>query len=291
MTQTYRNTIPIQSVQIHNPCYPRYSSVDHIHVSNGDMLNFSDRGIIGKTICLVSDRNTTPNPLNFTHSGLCILEDPRLLHSTISRLTPNSENKGLGCTIPEKAGKIMCKEIFSQHRDILSLVNRNEILMPFVLEASGSIDTVLRGVYPHVQARPLDISLKKYDGAVYQRSIQIDIPLQYSRDFLETHLGRSYESLGTLSELLRSAEHRNTVENTDKVFCSELCALFYRGVIDTSLEGDEFFQGRRELYGNVSNIIPEQFCSQIGDLDLLLGIAGSEITLKGTKVGKRCLLL
>ncbi|MDR0580757.1 MAG: hypothetical protein LBG04_01425, partial [Holosporaceae bacterium] len=97
----------------------------------------------------------------------------------------------------------------------------------------------------------------------------------------------------TFSELLRSVEQRNAVENTDNVFCSELCALFYRGVIDTYWGENEFFQRRRGLYDNVSNIIPEQFCSQIGDLDLLLRIAGPEITLKGARVAasKRCFLL
>jgi hypothetical protein len=256
------------------------------------MLNCSARGIIGKAICLVSDRNDTPNPLNLTHSGFCALEDPRRLHEMIFQLTPNAENKGLGCTISEKAGKIMRDEIFSWHRDILGLVCDDEILMPFGMEASGSVGTVLRGAYPHVQARPLAALLEEYDGAVYQRRIEIDVPLEHSRSFSRAHLGRSYEGLKGFLQLLRAAKHENAVEDTDEVFCSEYCALFYRGVIDTYLGESEFFQGRRALYGNVSNVIPEQFCSQIGDWDLLLEMAGPEVTLKRARAAKkRCLLL
>jgi hypothetical protein len=72
----------------------------------------------------------------------------------------------------------------------------------------------------------------------------------------------------------------NREERIEKVFCSELAAVFYRDVIRNFYPTTTFFNERLDLYRNVSNIIPEQFGSGAGLSDLLRGVAEPELPLK-----------
>ena len=272
----------IRTVTIPNPCYQRYSDTEHIIAGNGDMLNFSASGPIGWAIRGISNLNDIQNPLGLTHSGVGILERPTWLHETILRLTPSEENVGIDCQISERAGNAMLREIQSEYDSILRLAGGgNEPLYPFIIEANGTADAVLQGIYPHVQMRSLASALSGYDGTAYQRQVLVNIPIEYTRNFVETNIGKPYEGLGSFQELFRAAiGGRNREERVDRLFCSELAGLFYRGVIETYCMENEYLRSRSGLFHNVSNIIPEQFCSQLGEIDLLNGLAGSEILLK-----------
>jgi hypothetical protein len=268
-----------QVVRIFNPCYPKHSRIKQIEAANGDAASFAARGIVGRAIRAVSGLNAVPNPLGLSHSGIVVLQNPQGLFNMISELTPNSENKGINCTISEKAGKLMLNELLSYHRSELALVDYKG-LSPFLMEANGTAGKVLRGIAPHVEIHPLANSITEYDGNVYLRSISGNIPVNYSTEFIRANIGRSYETFSTLPELALSAVGGNKRERTDKVFCSELVGLYYRGVIRTVYDSSDLVRERYRLYENVSNIIPEQFGSGAGDKDLLRGLAGSEIEAK-----------
>jgi len=253
---------------------PESSGADGFSVRNGDALGFSCQDIFADTIRFVSGFNAIPNPLGLSHSGVVILDDPKNVFDLIYRLTPNATNRGYGCTISENAGRYMLEELQEYYASELSLV-QGEVLHPFVVEASGTAATVLRGIYPHVQLHPFEKTVKEYDGNIYLRSTKMNIPLDFTRNFTQEYIGRSYETLFTLPELVRAATERNTTESTQYVFCSELLGLFYRDAINQFHHGKDK-NSLLKLYKNVSNIIPEQFGSGAGNRDLLRGIAEPE---------------
>lgn len=86
--------------------------------------------------------------------------------------------------------------------------------------------------------------------------------------FLDKYLGRPYEKLSTLGELLRIVSSRNEEERTENVFCSELVACFYKhvGLLPKNL--------------NASNIIPEQLSYYAGSNDILRSFAQKDQALK-----------
>ncbi|MDR2723981.1 MAG: hypothetical protein LBB25_02110 [Holosporaceae bacterium] len=261
-----------------------------VTVRNGDMLNCAANGIVGGVIRKFSDGNSIPNPLGYSHSALAVLEYPRWVHELILKKTPNEENKGQNCTIPEEAGNYMREALeLCYGNDIRLAGGGKSVLRAFTIEASGTATMVLRGGGPCALLLPFIGWLANYDGSVYQRHVYLNIQSELSRQFYEEHIGRSYEGLGTLSELVRAVKGRNNEENTTRVFCSELAGLFYRRVIETYCRGEDSFEQMLRRYRNVSNLIPELYCSQLGDRDLLHGIAGPEIVLKEYK--KHCILL
>jgi hypothetical protein len=99
---------------------------------------------------------------------------------------------------------------------------------------------------------------------------------------VETHIGKRYEAMATFSELLRAVTASNTQERTDNVFCSELAGLFYKKVIESCFPDSLTFSKENMLnrFANVSNLIPEQFCYQAEEHDVLHGIADKDVQLK-----------
>jgi hypothetical protein len=267
-------------VRVFNPCYQEGSDVEEIiAISNGDMVNFADSGVVGKVIRAASRLNVVDNPLGLSHSGMAFLQNPRQVFDIILELTPNFENQGVGCQIREKAGNAMMDEILAFYHSELALVDYDGVT-PFLFESNGDAGAVLKGIAPHVQIHPFLNSLESYSGNVYLRPINADIPVEYSTEFIRKYIGRSYETFSTVSELARATIGANKKEKTDKVFCSELAGIFYRDVIETFYWRSDPIVERLRLYENVSNIIPEQFGSGAGDRDLLQCIAGPELTLK-----------
>ena len=251
-----------------NPCYMEQSQVKSIDIPNGSMLNFSSKGVIGATIRTASDLNDIPNLLGVTHSGVVINEDPKILFENILAITESHETKGKKCLLSEKESKAMIDEIKEIYGSIINATYYVQTFYPFSLESDGSAGEVLRGIPPHVHFHDLGKRLLDYDGSVHVRPLIKGVDLRKTRAFYNANLGRDYESVFALGELLKSPMGLNRVENTKRVFCSELAALFYRdcGLIPADV--------------NVSNVIPEQLSSYALMGDLLHGVANIDIALK-----------
>ncbi|MDR1170074.1 MAG: hypothetical protein LBK97_04475 [Prevotellaceae bacterium] len=158
-------------------------------------------------------------------------------------------------------------------------------MSPFVLEASGTAGGVMRGIGPQVIIRPADLTIGEYSGEVLQREILITVPTAYTENFVEARLGTPYESIFTMPELLLATFELNRIEDTRRVFCSELGGDFYRGILRRYGARVVNQAERLHRYRNVSNLIPLQFCSMLGEDDLLFGFAGTEIPVKETVLG------
>ncbi|MDR0677200.1 MAG: hypothetical protein LBF57_00795 [Holosporaceae bacterium] len=270
----------ILAVEFKNPCYSKNSEIKILSVRNGDPFNFSAHDLVGKGIAYICDKNEIPNPFDVTHSGVATLASPVDVFEIIRKQTPSEENPVQNCTIGEKAGAAMIKEISTYHCKILAMTDYKGF-EPFLLEASGDAKAVLAGIYPHVQIHPLALSLKKYVGDVFQRSIYFQIPVEYSLNFIANHIGKSYETLSTANELFNAINDGNSKENTSKLFCSEMVALYLRGAIQTYLPPNDFIKRRLELYKNVSNILPEEISSGAGQkYDIMYGVASPDQIVK-----------
>lgn len=257
----------LRQVAFNNPCYPKYSPHKSVIIPNGSMLNFASSGGVGKTIRAASAMNEVPNPLGLTHSGVTVNEDPAVVHRIVLNLTPRSDNV-IESEVSYEEGKAMLDELEEVHHDLIAATHAPEILAPFSVESDGSAGEVLSGVKPHVHLHDLGLRVQQYEGNVYLRPLSVMLTADYTQKFLVDYLGKPYESVTALGELINSVNDGNTTEGKDKLFCSELAGYFYKGcglISEDSL---------------ASNMIPEEFSSHAGEHDLLAGHAGEDIPLK-----------
>ncbi|MDR1234217.1 MAG: hypothetical protein LBJ92_03685 [Holosporales bacterium] len=228
-----------------------------VRLHDGDMLNFAAAGIQGNVIRFASELNDIPNPLGLAHSGLVVVATPREISGVIDYLS-NPANYDLDYRPQPEALMLMRESLRGYH---------SNTLIPFCLEASGTAGQVLQGINPHVQITPLEQVIRDYDGNVYVRQLRVQVPHCKMIDFIKCNLVRPYEGLNSFTELAKSTLKLNQTEDTRKVFCSELAALFYRQAIGLNIKC-------------VSDVIPEEFGSGAGIHDILRGKAGAEIALK-----------
>ncbi|MDR3031447.1 MAG: hypothetical protein LBU35_03630 [Holosporales bacterium] len=263
-----------------NQIYPKYIAKEGIEIPNGSMINFAAAGLVGKIIRSASAKNDIPNPLGLTHSGIIINENPRWLFSKVLSLMPDeSRSKSIKtklisdktnprgiASLSKKVGKSILRELLQHHKDVISMLNDPGIFRPFSMESNGSAKDVFSGMAPHTHIYDLSNRISEYDGNIYFRPLLKAVSCKETRAFMEDFLGRPYESLFSLRELLQATRNLNKTEKTENVFCSELAGCFYKecGLIK----------------GNVSNIIPENFGSEADFGDVLKGIAGRDIPLK-----------
>lgn len=251
----------------YNPMYNTYSDVQKTTITDGSMLNFAPGGAIGKTIRAAQSINDINNSLGLSHSGVIVVENPKWIFDVVSKKIKKTTDKTRAMT-PD-AGEAILKELREYYPSIISAtVYNGEILAPFTLESDGSVREILHRVLPHVHIHALEHSVKSYDGNIYLRQLNVPINHRDTQDFVKYYLGSKYESLLSPTELLKATQGKNKTENTERLFCSELAALFYKktGVISEDT--------------NVSNITPEYFGTSAGQYDLLSGKASNEIALK-----------
>jgi hypothetical protein len=161
----------------------------------------------------------------------------------------------------------MMRNLRASYGQMLGERDDNAVLVPFCLEANGTAGQVLTGIRPHVQIRALHPVVDGYDGNVYVRKLFAGLELEKTREFMMAHLGRPYEGFRTFLDLARAPISANLVEDTSRLFCSEMAALLYRTYCGIDIP-------------NVSNVIPESLGSGAGRYDLLQLIADVEIPLK-----------
>ena len=254
------------TVHFQNPEYKPGKTAEFVDIPNGSMINFASSGVIGKTIRAASALNAVQNPLGLTHSGIVINENPRYIFSKVLSLTEGSSTEY--APLSEKAGKAILRELTKYHRDVISMTEDPKIIRSFAIESDGSVSEVLKGIAPHTHIHDLSHRISDYGGNVYIRPLNEGIDYKYSRKFLKEYLGRPYEGLKGIRELLGSVVGANEKERTENVFCSELCACFYKGA------------GLLSPALNVSNVIPEYFGSSAGENDLLAGKALDDVPMK-----------
>lgn len=266
------------SVYFSNPCYGNFPeietetelmAVENIYITNGSMLNFSSKGIIGKTIRTASAFNDIPNPLGLTHSGIVVNENPKRVFETVLNLMPGGAlYESSVSPLSEKAGKAIIRELLECHREVISAVSYPEVKASFSLESDGSAGEVLKGISPHVHIHDLGARIKDYEGNIFIRPLNERIESSRTIGFLNEYIGRPYESVSNLKELLGSVKNLNTKERVENIFCSELAAIFYKKM---DILKDDIIS---------NNVIPESFGSGAGSYDLLAGFAGDDVPLK-----------
>ena len=243
-----------------NPCYEEFSGVKMVEIPNGSVINFAAEGMIGDTIRTVSSKNDIENTDGLSHTGLVFNDNPDYVLKQIKVL----KKTGL---VDRKEAKLFKKSITKVYQEMLDDEDF-ETLVPFSIEANGAASQVLAGILPHVQICPLTTTVKDYGGNVAVRFLKDNVPMEFTRQFLDENLGRSYEF--NLGELIKSAYGKNTADATDQVFCSEIAAIFYKnyGLIDNKVI--------------TCNVTPEQFSPAAGKYDLLKDVAYDNIWLKKT---------
>ncbi len=254
-------------VKWQNIVYPIHSDYDEIDIPNGSALNFASDGVIGATIRAAQKLNNIPNPNGITHSGFVIYDVPTTLFNDILKL---QNTPGTDLYEHQKAATQMLEGIAQHYPEVTGAGGKIIAdLKLFCVEAVGTVGEVLDGIYPHVHIQPLETVIEDYDGAVFLRPLTIaPLPIDYCKDVVTKYLGRKYESPFTISEMVSAIRGGNKTKQTDRLFCSELTALFYQDLklIDASV--------------NVSNVVPEQLCSKAGKYDLLARFAGPDIKIK-----------
>jgi hypothetical protein len=261
---------------VNNPCYPKFSEHERFYVSNGSMVNFAARGFVGDVIRRMSAKNSVPNPLGLTHSGIAFLEKPSIVRDIIYDMTSDKTGKENNGLLDKGEGRAMMEKLQSYFGRGLESDKKH----PFLLESNGTAGQVLKGIFPHVQISPL-LDALDYDGNVYIRPFLMPVPSNFILNFAKEHVGRPYEK--NPLELLKSVKALNTKEGVQSVFCSEFAAMFYRSVIG-SFPSSRLLS-RENMLGKfpevVGNVIPEQFCFSLGEQhDVLYGIADREIPIK-----------
>lgn len=141
----------------------------------------------------------------------------------------------------------------------------NEDLIPCTVSLDGS----------YVSLIPLQQKVMQCKGNVYYRNLNEDISanIEYSAvlDLFKNVVGKPAESFLSLKEPILALWDKNTEENTDKFFNSELTAYCYKklGIISQDI--------------NCSNVIPAELSSAAGSHDVLNGLAGSDTLLNTFK--------
>jgi hypothetical protein len=226
-------------------------------IPNGSILNFASHDFAGEFIRFASDiANDVQNPLGLSHTGIAIVEYPNIIRAMLSRKLTNNPP----CTYKFQESAIQAM------LDSLS-DDDGQTQQVFCLEASGTASQVLHGIFPHVRLVQLNKLVKEYDGNIYVRQLYNSASATNTRAFIESHLGRPYEGPMTFAELFWATAGLNDTENTERVFCSELVALFCKNYLGIQI-------------ANASNIIPESFGYGAGEDDLLNTYASREIPLK-----------
>lgn len=264
------------TVYFKNPCYKADPSIEEkiglntvemIEITNGSPLNFATNGPSGNIIRAFSKANKAPNPLGLSHSGFVVNLDPRALYNTVIDVMPGGKLH-TNLSLSEKAGKAIIRELNDTHRDIISAVHYPSVRASFAIESFGTVGEVMHGIAPHVHIRDLSKRLLDFTGNVFVRPMYKSISSEVTMNFMREYLGRPYESIKNLKELIGSVANWNKVEHVDNVFCSELVSLFYKEceIFDSSIMSN--------------NVIPELLGSGAGDYDLLKDYAYDDVPLK-----------
>ena len=237
-----------------------------IEITNGSCLNFAAKGSTGNVIRVFS-RLKAPNPNGISHSGFVVNLDPRDIYHTVLEVMPGGKSH-TELSLSTKAGRAILREIEESHKAVISATKYPPVKASFAIESYGSADEVLHGIAPHVRISDLRQRILKYNGNIFVRPLYDNVSQEVTLDFMKEYLGRPYESIGTMTELLGSVTDANNKERVENVFCSELVSLFYKkgGVFDD------------ELISN--NVIPSILSSGAGENDLLEGKAGNDIPIK-----------
>ncbi|MBQ2177227.1 MAG: hypothetical protein II453_19950 [Alphaproteobacteria bacterium] len=259
-----------------NPCYKASSSIEDkiglktvetVEITNGSPLNFATNGPSGNVIRAFSKVKKAANPLGLSHSGFVVNLDPRELYGTILDVMPGGSSHTIA-SLSEKAGRAVLRELEDTHRGIISAVHYPNVKASFAIESFGSVGEIMRGIAPHVHIRDLSKRLQDFSGNVFVRPMYESVSSEITMDFMKEYLGRPYESIANLKEIVGSVADLNKEERVDNVFCSELVSLFYKkcGVFDDSIISN--------------NVIPGLLGSGAGNNDLLKGKASADIPLK-----------
>lgn len=132
---------------------------------------------------------------------------------------------------------------------------------------------------------PLDQKILSSNGSVFYRNLNNDVSdnISYNLilDVLADVVGKPSEDFRSLKEVFFAPLDKNTEENTEKFFNSELAAYFYKvlGLIDSNT--------------NCSNVVPPELSSGAGSRDLLYNIAAgidTPLKLSQASVCGKCLL-
>ena len=264
------------TVYFKNPCYRAKKKIEKklgsetaetVEITNGSALNFAAKDGAGNIIRVFSRLAEAPNPNGISHSGFVVNLDPREMYHTVLDIMPGGKEH-TESSLSAKAGRAILRELEQSHKSVISAVKFPEVKASFAIESYGSAGEVLRGIAPHVHIRDLSNRISEYKGNVFVRPLYTSISPEVTMDFMTEYVGRPYENIKTLSELLGSVKHANTEERVENVFCSELVSLFYKksGVFSNDITS--------------SNVIPAFLSSGAGDDDLLLTEASDDVPLK-----------
>ncbi|MDR2666862.1 MAG: hypothetical protein LBB34_01945, partial [Holosporales bacterium] len=250
-----------------NPCYRLHVDVENainhltvsdIDITNGSVVNFADGGPIGSLIRYASQHNAIPNPLGLTHSGLIINDSPRVIYNTVRQLMPdNPMHNEYGGHLSQAEGEIILRNLMDNHKEKISAVQYKAKPEPFVMEAVGTAEEVLRMIPPFVRISDFTSVLETYCGNVFVRTLNNGANHTQTTTFSQKYLGRQYEGLMTFIELIRAIKGENITESNDRLFCSEVVARFY---IENGY-AVQMLMGKQLL---ASNVIPEMFGSGAG---------------------------
>lgn len=259
-----------KSVTVQNPCYVYPYTPTKFEVRNGDTLLFADSSVIGDAIRGAQAINETDNPNGITHSEIVVLDYANAMLETVKSINFNTKDEGI-LRVSQKSQQQAIEHIQSNCADILAMP-RNCTLTPFCFGATGSASEVLKGIWPHVHITCLDAQLREYNGNIYIRNLleKHYIPQEITRNYIADNLFKTYETFTTFPSLLKAVKSNNKEhpENSDRLFCSELVADFYKhaGIFPSSVVA--------------CNVIPEDLSSGAMEYDMLSSIANKDLMLK-----------
>lgn len=265
----------------------KYTSItgETFDISQGAIVNFASNKLEISIASLITGASVA-NPHRITHNGIVLVANPKDIYNVVigtggisSTTTPTTSNgvlsavgSILGSMLNATAQQAIANELLTYHRDVIASTSgttSSDIYRLFCIETKGSVAGLSTNSSPYVHIRDFNACVNKYEGSVYFRNIDKDIPYSYIMAFLYTHLGRPYEEPANLRDITANTQQNND-DLFENVFSGELAAGFYKemGILPTTVNPDD--------------VLPANFSYFAKPNDLLSNIANEEILLKYT---------
>lgn len=271
----------------------QYTSIagETLDISQGAIVNFASNKLEIAIASSIKGAGVA-NPYNITHNGIVLVANPKDVYNvvigaggtsnivssgisnSITSVTSNSTISAiggiLGSVLNATAQNAIANELLTYHRDVIAGTSdaiTNDMYRLFCIETKGSVAGLITNVSPYVHIRDFNACVNEYEGSVYFRNLNQNIPYSHVMAFLYTHLGRPYEEPANLRNIAVGTQ-QNDDDLFENIFSGELAAGFYKemGILPTTVNPDD--------------VLPANFSYFARPNDLLSKFADAEISLK-----------
>ena len=271
--QSFADTNSEVAIYSKNVLYQSDWTENSVIITNGSLLGFSDKGIIGKTVRQLS-KDKKNGGSTFSHVAIAIVEYPsKILELIVSSIRNGGMSNANQTFIDAQINDILDSYPYLELKDEIIIVsNENENHEVFCLEVSGKRESVTRKIPPRVLIAPLKVIEDQYTGNMCVRTLKEEMPVEMLEKLIIENLGIGAfsESSGFVKQIFRiikTARVKPVSEDSTTWFCSEFVTHVYQ-------QCQMITQDIRAVY-----VIPRYYSSK-NNIDVLANKAEAEQWLK-----------